>query len=177
MLHPGVGLTGNEMMTPEPNNLLRWRTGTPGKVFTCGRPGRATHGPKIPAVNDEVLSQWVAGLPHYPVLHIVSLLGRKPSGQSEFAPYPFRSEYEASDKDTFQQWLAQRYPRRFVVHEYPTEDFKPVLQSTLTQLTQLIGPLLLAEQTIVLVDSAGCSRTNEVCRKLGWKPCPARRMA
>lgn len=48
---------------------------------------------------------WVKGLPAANLLYIVSLLGKKPNGYSEFSYYPFRSSKEDDDKPTFQQWL------------------------------------------------------------------------
>ena len=90
-----------------------------GRLFTCGRPGRATFGRDKRPMDEATIDFWVKGLPPAELLHIVSLLGKKKSGFSEFGYYPFRSEHESGSKPTFQEWFDERYGRRFVVHEFP----------------------------------------------------------
>src|SRR5438046_611670 len=46
----------------EPANLREWRS-TKGRLFSCGRPGRATLGRKRVAVDVETIDHWVNGLP------------------------------------------------------------------------------------------------------------------
>lgn len=102
-------------------------------------------------------------------LAVVSLLGQKPDGTSEFSFYPFRGGYDGSDKGlpTFEEWLAKHYPERaIVVRELPTIDFRPVPLETLQSAEAEIARLLQAGKTVVLVDSGGVTRTGAVCRHL-----------
>jgi hypothetical protein len=81
----------NMMVSDEPANLREWiapaNSQGGGRLFTCGRPGRATFGPEKRAIADDVIDAWVKGLPQAEVLDIVSLLGKKTSGFSEFGYY------------------------------------------------------------------------------------------
>src|SRR5437899_132324 len=113
------------MASNEPANLCEWR-GKGGRLFTCGRPGRATFERQRRQIEEGTINLWVNGLPRAEVLHIVSLLGQKPDGFSEFDYYPFRSSQESGTKPTFQEWLEQRYGHRFVVHEFPTTDARGI---------------------------------------------------
>jgi hypothetical protein len=70
----------------EPRNLRRWTT-TSGRLFTCGRPGRGTYGTNAVEIGEDTIDRWVTGLPEGDPLHIVSLLGRKQGGMSEFSYY------------------------------------------------------------------------------------------
>ena len=98
------------MVGDEPVNLREWRApttaGDAGRLFTCGRPGRATFRREGRPIDDDTIDLWVKGLPKTELLDIVSLLGEKTDGYSEFGYYPFRSSKEAGNKPTFQQWLA-----------------------------------------------------------------------
>jgi hypothetical protein len=97
----------------EPFNLREWRrrsrqTSEEGRLFTYGRPGRGTsgYGKTRKRVDMPIIDQWVEGLPHAEILHIVSLLGRKKNdGYSEFAYYPFRSAMETGSNPTFKSSL------------------------------------------------------------------------
>ena len=103
------------MATKEPMNLSEWKpvitAPQRGRLFTCGRPGRATFGREKRPVGDDIINLWVQGLPEAEVLHIVSLLGQKTTGFSEFVYYPFRSSEEPGTKPTFQEWLDKHYSR------------------------------------------------------------------
>ncbi len=76
------------MALAEPINLREWkatdRSKQRGRLFTCGRPGRASYGREKVAVGDEIIDLWASGLPKTDVLHVVSLLGHKTTGFSEF---------------------------------------------------------------------------------------------
>ena len=102
-------------------------------------------------------------------LVIVSLLGQKPDGISEYSFYPFRGGSDPSDESvpTFEAWLAKHHPERMiVVREHPTVDFRPIPQETLQGAATDIGNFLQQGQTVVLMDSGGQSRTEAVCRFL-----------
>jgi hypothetical protein len=92
-------------------------------------------------------------------MHIVSLLGHKKDGYSEFEYYPFRSSQESSPKPTFQEWLDQRYGVRFVVHEFPTVDAMGIPKGVLTAVITRVRELLETENTVV-IDRFSGSRTN-----------------
>ena len=128
-----------------------------GRVFTCGRPGRGTEGyqRKYRRVDDDTINRWIAGLPQTDIVHIVSLLGRKTNGCSEFIYYPFRSVTERGTDPTFQEWLDDRYPLRFVVREFPTVDARGIETDVLESVKQCVLGLLAANQTVVILDSAG----------------------
>jgi hypothetical protein len=159
----------------EPVNLREWRrrsrqTSEEGRLFTCGRPGRGTsdYGKTRKAVDVPIIDQWVEGLPHAEILHIVSLLGRKKDGYSEFAYYPFRSATETGSSPTFHEWLDSHCDRRFVVHEFPTIDAQGISRDVLDAVTTCISTLIQNSNVVVLIDSAGAERTARVCEALGY---------
>lgn len=160
------------MASSEPNNLCEWQapenSTTEGRLLTCGRPGRATYGRERRQVPDDVIDLWAKGLPDNEVLHIVSLLGCKKDGFSEFGYYPFRSSKESGSQPTFQEWLDERYGRCFIVHEYPTVDLQGIPSDVLSTVTRQIIKLLEGSCTVVVVDSAGAERTARVCEKAGY---------
>ena len=117
---------------------------------------------------NQLRSRTVAGLPDADPLHIVSLLGRKKDGYSEFSYYPFYSMMETDKSPTFQEWLDSRYERTFVVHEFPTIDAQGVPRAVLNAVTMFITPLLRNDSTVVLIDSAGAERTARVCEAMGY---------
>jgi hypothetical protein len=152
----------------EPANLSEWRTSR-GRLFTCGRSGRATFGREKRQIGLATIDEWVHGLPKAETLHIVSLLGQKLGGYSEFGYYPFRSSKEAGDKPTFQKWLDQTYGRRFSVHEFPTTDAMGIEPRLLQEAKSCVIELLGGNQTVLVIDSAGAERTARVCEAVGAK--------
>jgi hypothetical protein len=160
-------------MATEPMNLCEWRAATAmprmGRLFTCGRPGRATLGRNKTRVAEDVIDLWVKGLPKTEVLQIVSLLGKKTTGLSEFGYYPFRSSKESGIQPTFQEWLDERYGHRFIVHEFPTTDARGIPPHVLIAVTQHILSLIEKGSLVLLVDSAGAERTARVCEEIGYK--------
>jgi len=153
------------MVRNEPANLCEWRV-SGGRLFTCGRPGRATFGRQRRQIGEDTIDLWVNGLPKAEVLHIVSLLGKKPDGFSEFDYYPFRSSKESGAKPTFQEWLDERYGRRFIVHEFPTTDATGIPPDLLGAVKQCVLNLIASGHTVVIVDSAGAERTARVCEAI-----------
>lgn len=122
-------------------------------------------------VKAAIVREWVNGLPG-PRTAIISLLGHKPDGKSEFSYYPFSgkgdSPSEAGAKPPFADWLAIYCPDRDVaVVEHPTTDFRPIADDTLERIATDVQRLLEERRTIVLVDSGGETRTGKVCRYLG----------
>ena len=160
-------------MGKEPINLTQWspKTGTylPGVLYSCGRPGRAVFGKKRVPIPDEVIRDWILGLPRSEKLHIVSLLGSKKDGFSEFQYYPFHSASEEVDKPTWQEWLVQRYGDRFIIHEFPTVDARGIQKEVLDLARRRILALLEGGSTVVVVDSAGSERTKMVCKEVGYE--------
>jgi hypothetical protein len=108
-------------------------------------------------------------LPSVDVLHIISLLGKKRSGLSEFSYYPFRSSKEPGAEPTFQEWLDQRYGPRFVVHEFPTVDMQGIPPDDLAAAAQEVRDLVNGRNTVVVIDSAGAERTARVCEACGYE--------
>ncbi len=160
------------MVPNEPINLREWRATSPmqhtGRLFTCGRPGRATFGRRRCLVGDHTIDLWISGLPQAYPLHIVSLLGEKPDGFSEFGYYPFRSAKEKVTKLTFQEWLDVKYPERFVVHEFPTMDARAIPCHIRQNVVRHVLGLLKDGNSVVIIDSAGAERTTRVCQALGF---------
>jgi len=136
--------------------------------FTCARPGRTGHpASKHAQVPDDLVHRWVLGLPG-PKTAIVSLLGRKPDGLSEFSFYSFYGGFDLQSEHSgclsFQEWLDRWHgDQSIVVREHPTCDFKPVPYETLEAVASDINDLLSAGRTVVLVDSGGQTRTRIVC--------------
>ena len=160
-------------MASEPANLIEWvSTSAPGhggRLFTCGRPGRATYRWQRVRVDDETIDLWVNGLPEADVLHVVSLLGKKRDGFSEFGYYPFRSSAEGGTQPTFQEWLDHCYGPRFVIHELPTVDARGIPTDQLQEASCLVLGLIRSGNTVVIVDSAGAERTARVCEAMGYE--------
>jgi len=154
----------------EPYKLRRWRRSSsfdPVPLFTCGRPGRSKGNQG--AVPDAVVDKWVHGLPGGSTISVVSLLGRKPNGLSEYSFYSFCGTFETpaetKSRPPFQQWLEQRHPkRRLEVIEHPTTDFKPVPRETLVVVARDIDHHLSMGRIVVLMDSGGETRTRQVCK-------------
>ena len=122
-------------------------------------------------MSDDLVHRWVLGLPG-PHTAVVSLLGRKPDGLSEFSFYSFYGGFDVSSDHpgcpSFQQWLDKSYPDLLIlVREHPTCDFKPVPVATLDAAAASIDELSSAGRTVVLIDSGGQTRTGAVCRNLG----------
>src|SRR2546426_9699155 len=123
----------------KPYMLKRWRldtTAVPLWFFTYARPGRSGNpASKTAPVSDDLVHRWVLGLPG-PRTAIVSLLGRKPDGTSEFSFYSFRGGFDlASDRPgclSFREWLDKLHDApSIILREPPTCDFKPVSSETL----------------------------------------------
>ena len=156
------------MNPTEPKSLREWSTNG-GHLFTCGRPGRATFGREQRPIDEDTIDRWAGGLPSVDVLHIVSLLGEKRSGLSEFSYYPFRSSKKPGAEPTFQEWLDQRYGPRFVVHEFPTVDMRGIPPDVLAAAAQEVRHLVDEGNLVVVIDSAGAERTARVCEACGYE--------
>jgi hypothetical protein len=162
------------MASSEPINLREWRASDnsdrSGRLFTCGRPGRATYKTARIRIPDDVIDRWANALPAAEVVHIVSLLGWKRGGISEFDYYPFGSSQEDGSKPTFQEWLDRRYGRRFVVHEHRTTDRQGISPNLIATVAREVLDLLEGGCTVTVVDSAGAERTARVCEKMRYRP-------
>ena len=157
----------------EPANLREWSAPTTavggGRLFTCGRPGRGTFRRDRRPIDEDTIDLWVKGLPQSEFMDIVSLLGKKKDGFSEFSYYPFRSSKEAGTKPTFQQWLDERYDGRFVVHEFPTVDAQGISPNVKSAATRCVIDLLAKGRTVVIMDSFGAERTTRICEAIGYE--------
>lgn len=144
---------------------------TPGHLYTCARPGRSKDADRD--VPDELVRRWVCGLPGGLDIVIISLLGRKPDGQSEFSFYSFYGFWDSPEERhgrlSFQEWLDRRHKERPIqVIEHPTHDFRPVPPKTLAAVALVIFELLGVGRTVVLIDSGGETRTKSVCSYMGF---------
>jgi len=140
--------------------------------FTSARPGRTGNpASKFGAVPDDVVHRWILGLPK-PNTAIVSLLGRKPDGLSEFSFYSFYGGFdlpsEHSARLSLREWVERWHgDKLIVVREHPTCDFTPLGAETLDAIAQDMYDLLSIGRTVVLVDSGGDTRVGMVCRHIG----------
>ena len=167
--------TGSPAMKPQrPYRLRRWRMDTPrgpAYLFSCGRPGRESS--KDLAVSDDLVHRWVLGL-RGPKTAIVSLLGRKPDGTSEYSFYSFcggwDTEAERANRQTFQEWLETHHSSLgILVREHPTSYYGPIHSDTLDAVADDVGRLISQGYTVTIVDSGGETRTGKVCRHIGAK--------
>lgn len=112
-----------------PHNLKRRTIADSNEhFFTCGRPGYCAR-EKSRRVSDNEVSAWVCGLLGLPGSKkaIVSLLGRKPDGKSEFGFYTFHGEWDTTEervgKPSFEKWMDSNHPHLdIMIREYPTCD-------------------------------------------------------
>ena len=105
-------------------------------------------------------------MPTSEVVHIVSLLGRKTTGFSEFGYYPVRLRTNGT-KPTWQDSLDRRYGRRFIVLEFPTVDGRGIPRDDLKTIASEVQHMIETGCSVVIVDSAGAERTARVCEALG----------
>lgn len=159
------------MTKAEPCNLREWRVDS-GRLLTCGRPGRGKYSGSKKKIPIDVIDAWADGLLEAGCRQIVSLLGWKAHGLSEFSYYPFRSCEEASDptdpKSTFQEWLNARCGLRFFVREFRTiDDPDKITAESVTVIKDCVLDLLGRGHTVVIVDSAGVQRTGKIRDALG----------
>jgi len=146
----------------EPFRLREWKVPV-GRLFTCGRPGRSKWKDASKVPND-ALRKWTQNLPDGK-LAIVSLLGRKPDGTSEYSFYPFYGGFDDNDgRPTFRAWLQTYCPgREIVVRDHPTVDFELIPNDTLQNISTDVCHFLEQEYTVILMDSGGVTRTGKVC--------------
>ena len=160
---------GKSRTPSKPYILRRWRLDD-NHFYTCARPGR-TGDPKTKAVGvpDDIVHRWVLGLPG-PQTVIVSLLGCKPNGQSEFGFYSFHGRDEHTDQSSrsvsFSEWLRRSQPG-VELREHPTLDFNPVPAEQQHEIAQDVLRLIADGRTVVIVDSGGQQRSVSVCAFLG----------
>lgn len=105
---------------------------------------------------------------------IVSLLGRKPNGKSEFSYYSFRGGFDRPSERpgflSFQQWLDSRYgPGKHLVLDYPTVDTEQLSPDMLDEVSAKVLALVSEGRTVVVVDSGGVGRTGRVCHHMGLR--------
>ena len=139
--------------------------------FTCARPGRKYS--SVDPVPDDMVRDWlrnVCALGSEPA--IVSLLGRKPDGTSEYAFYSFFGGFDRPEEHrgelSFGEWLSKMAPA-VSLHEHPTVDFQAIPAPTLDEIAIDVRTLISRGRTVVVVDSGGETRTGRVCKELGAK--------
>jgi hypothetical protein len=159
----------------KPYNLRRWKISDLDEgdgFFTCARPGR-TGDPKSVngQVDDAVVHAWVNGLLAHvgPRPGIVSLLGSKPSGRSEFWFYSFFGGFDEAaafpGRLSFSQWLHRWHPE-VDLREHPTFDSEKVPFDTLEAVAADVRELISNGHTAVIVDSGGQERTRQAADHL-----------
>jgi hypothetical protein len=147
----------------EPFRLKAWRLAGPSSEFfyTCARPGRS-RGSKA-KVPDCLVLDWARGLPGGTEICIISLLGQKPAGPSEFSFYP-----SFDDAESFQEWLnASVTGRKFRIISHPTTDLEEIDPAVLAAVAADVRRLVSEGKTVVIMDSGGWTRTGAVAACLG----------
>jgi hypothetical protein len=147
----------------EPFRLKAWRLPglSSGLFYTCARPGRS-RGSKT-KVPDRLVLDWARGLPGGAETFIISLLGKKPSGTSE---YSFYSSFDGPK--SFQEWLNVSVPnRKFRVISHPTTDLNEIDPAVLAAVAAVVRPLVSEGKTVVIMDSGGWTRTGAIAACLG----------
>ena len=143
----------------EPYRKKRWGySGTQLDLYSCARPGRSK-GPDG-VVADSIVLDWLEGLPKGEKTTIISLLGTKPDGKSEYSFYSF-------DEDTFEEWIAKKGFTIGVVR-HPTKDFSRIPNETLESNKTSVINYLKEGHTVILVDSGGITRSGAVFRYIGF---------
>lgn len=84
---------------------------------------------------------------------IISLLGHKPNGMSEYSFYSF-------DQDTFEGWLKSNSTDSINVIRHPTEDFAKIPDETLKSIKSDVLECLKRGHTVVLVDSGDTPKAD-----------------
>lgn len=159
-----------------PPNLYKLRRYTvrhaDASFFTCARPGRKKS--SVDRVPDEVVRAWVLNVCSLgPKPAIVSLLGQKQDGMSEYSFYSFFGGCDLADdhpgKPSFRDRVSGIVPD-IVVLEHPTIDSERVPTSTLDAVEVDVRSLLAQGRTVVIIDSGGETRTGQVCKHLDAFP-------
>jgi hypothetical protein len=159
----------------KPYMLRRWRIGKFPNchyLFTCARPGKdGNPASKYATVSNETVHRWVLRLPGQKAA-LVSLVGCKPDGQSEFSFYSFYGgfdrEAENAGRMSFQQWLDRWHgDLAIVLREHPTWDFRPVPTEVLSWIAEDVMRQFLEDRVVIIFDSGGQTRTGQVCKYLG----------
>lgn len=160
-------------MPSKPFKLRHWRLKHDGQsiyFYTSARPGRSAElASKDAQIPDQLVAKWVRSLPG-PTPAIISLLGTKPDGSSEYRFYSFSggSDGSAGKQKSFGAWLRDQIPEQAIeLVERPTVDFKAVPEETIAAVLKDIKRLAAQGKTVVLVDSGGEQRTGAVCRRIG----------
>ena len=162
------------MKPRKPYNLKCWIVSTPSgsaHFFTCARPGRETGAWK--QVPDQSVRVWVSALQKLgDNTTIISLLGRKPDGRSEFSFYSFCGGFDTpSERDgrpTFQEWMDQHFKAHHIlIREHPTYDYGNICPETLDAVKNDIRELISVGHTVIVVDSGGETRTGQVRKHMG----------
>lgn len=153
------------MKPAKPYRLRRWRLGQ-AHFYTCARPGREKGSDG--AVPDGAVLAWVAGLPG-PGTAILSLLGAKPDGCSEFSFYSFCGgpDIPTARRRPFREWLDARGHENVILREHPTCDLRPIPPADLERIPATLRSLIAEQRTVVVVDSGGQQRTAQACRHVG----------
>lgn len=100
---------------------------------------------------------------------VVSLLGRKPNGMSEYWFYSFYGRLDDAEdrhgKLSFAEWLTSVHPDVELLDQ-PTTDFEPVPLGTLQTIETDVRRSLRSGRTVLVFDSGGETRIGQVCRHL-----------
>jgi hypothetical protein len=147
----------------EPYRLFEWRLPSPNQTsfYTCARPGRSIG--KNQLVSNDLVFKWAKGLPNKNTITIISLLGTKTSGKSEFSFY-----WAFHDANSMAQWLnGQVHDRHFQIISYPTVDGTTMNQDIVDAAAQAVLEHTSNKTTVILMDSGGMQRTGAVAAHLG----------
>lgn len=166
LLYDCLTVTGTKLY-----KLRRWtlRDQAGVRLFTSARPGRKYS--KDAPVSDDEVRMWTDGIHMLgPNPTVVSLLGRKPDGMSEYGFYSFYGGLDDGQDHpgrlSFAEWLTSVDPFVELI-EHPTIDFEPITPGTLQAIEADVRGSLRSGRTVLVFDSGGETRTGQVCRHLG----------
>jgi hypothetical protein len=152
----------------EPCKWREWAVAS-GRLFTCARPGRS-QGKFVIRVPDRDVDEWLRGIEKKvgPRFVVLSLLGTKQDGTSEYSFYSFRGGSELdSGAPTMGEWIAKKHPELEVsVREYPTVDFEPIGEDVTSQVIAEIKAATGRGEAVILMDSGGEQRTGDICKRM-----------
>lgn len=150
----------------------RWRlNGTDDLIFfTCARPGR-TSAPasRYADVSDDVVEAWSLRIAGYAPITVLSMLGSKDNGKSEFSFYTFWGDDDPTavgKRLSFGDVLAVVEPQITLV-ERPTTDGLTLPQDNVDDLCALVKEMVATDRPVVLMDSGGEQRTGAIADAVG----------
>lgn len=156
----------------KPYRWRRWRLKDSNDLvfFTCARPGRISDpNSRFANVPDEVVKAWAQWIADLAPVTVVSMLGVKDGGKSEFSFYTFWGGTDdpsiVGKKRSFADVLTAVDPQIELL-ERPTTDGRTLQPEQFDDICGLIQAAVAPDHPVVLVDSGGQERTGAVAEAI-----------